>query len=124
MQFLNKICFNLCEFKIRHAQTGWVVKSPAREEKQLLSDETLGMSVDKEVSLHYIHCVSGFITDCLKSQKIHADFKKQAEEPGSLQHDIMLQKFLKIVSFVTTNNMGPGRVSTEMCPLKYHTPSY
>lgn len=90
------------------------MKSPAREGKQLLSDETLGMSVDKEVSLHYIHCVSGFITDCLKSQKIHGDFKKQAEEPGSLQHDIMLQKFLKIVSFVTTNNMGPGHVSTEI----------
>lgn len=41
--------------------------------------------------------VSGFITDCPKSQDIHGDFQKQDEEPGFLQLDVMLQKFLNIV---------------------------
>jgi len=72
------------------------------------------MSADKGVSLHYISCVSGFISNCLKSQKIHGNFKNQSEKPGSLQHDIMLQKFPKIVSLVTIDNMGVGHVSIKI----------
>lgn len=103
--------------QIRESYSGCAVKTPCRETKQWLSDEILEMCADK-VSVYYTHCIySGFINsmaDWFKSQKMHSYVNKKAEDPASLQHNIILQNILKIFSLVIIANMSLRQIPSEI----------